>query len=79
MIDLLNQYGALWVQYGFRTLPQNTLFLIFILIIIRLLRGAPAGLRYNIGLLGLAKLLLPPFIKIPILKQDFLKTRPLLL
>ncbi|MBN2414066.1 TonB family protein [candidate division KSB1 bacterium] len=57
-----NYYSSLWIQYfGFAVL-QNTLFLGLVFLAFYLLKNADARIKYIIGVLGMVKLLLPPFI-----------------
>jgi beta-lactamase regulating signal transducer with metallopeptidase domain/biopolymer transport protein ExbD len=67
MIDLLNQWGREWAGYFGLVLVQNTLFLGMILLTLKLMRNVPARLKYAVGLIGLAKLLLPPLLPAPFL------------
>ena len=60
MIDLLNEYGARWAAYFVPALIQNTIFLALVLLVLYRLRYASARVRYAVGAVGLAKLLLPP-------------------
>jgi beta-lactamase regulating signal transducer with metallopeptidase domain/biopolymer transport protein ExbD len=62
MIDLVNRLGSEWGTYFGYAIAQNTLFLCLIWVSLRLLKGASARLKYSICLVGLVKLLLPPFI-----------------
>jgi beta-lactamase regulating signal transducer with metallopeptidase domain len=62
MIELLNEWSRAWSGYFSAAAVQNTIFLLLVLAILRLLKNASAHLRYIIGLIGLIKLLIPPFI-----------------
>lgn len=62
MIDLLNAWGASWADYFVPAVLQNTLFLGLILLALHILKNARASLRYALCLIGLVKLLLPPFL-----------------
>jgi len=62
MIDFINYYSNLWIQYFGFALLQNTIFLGFVFLAFYLLKNADARIKYIIGMLGIVKLLLPPFI-----------------
>lgn len=62
MIDTLNTWGTWWAGYFGAAVLQNTLFLVVLILVLRAMRNAPAGLRYALCIIGLAKLLLPPFL-----------------
>jgi bla regulator protein BlaR1 len=62
MIDLVNHWGSSWAGYFGLAVLQNTAFLGFILVAIHLLRHRSAHLRYTLCMIGLVKLLLPPFV-----------------
>ncbi len=62
MIALLNQVGRAWAPYFGWALFQNTVFLGIVLLTLHALRRAPARVRYGVGMIGLCKLLLPPFL-----------------
>lgn len=70
MIEWLNQYGALWGEYFAFTVIQNTVFLGLVLLAIYFLRNESARIRYGLGLIGLAKLILPPLIPAPFFKES---------
>jgi len=65
MIQMLNSAGAGWGEFIFLAVVQNTAFLAVVLLVLRLLRNAPARVRYLVALAGLVKLVLPPFLPIP--------------
>ena len=58
----LNYFSSLWVQYFGLAILQNTIFLGFVFLAFYLLKNADARIKYIIGLLGIVKLLLPPFL-----------------
>jgi len=66
MIEWINFHGAIWAKYFSIAIIQNTIFLGFIFLALHLLRNSSARIRYNIALLGLIKLLIPPIIPAPI-------------
>lgn len=66
MIELLNEWSRAWIAYFSTIAAQNTIFLSILLIILHFLRNASAQLKYTIGLIGLIKLLIPPFLPIQI-------------
>ena len=65
MIDLLNQYGRQWAASFGPTVLQDTVFLGLVFFVLHRMRGASARVRYAAGMIGLAKLLLPPLIRAP--------------
>jgi len=65
MIVTWNELAIGWAQYYGAAVLQNTVFLTLVLVALRLLRGAPARTRHAIALVGLVKLLLPPFLALP--------------
>jgi beta-lactamase regulating signal transducer with metallopeptidase domain/biopolymer transport protein ExbD len=67
MTEILNQLGQGWLPYFVLAVTQNTLFLLLVLAVLHWLRSAPAGVKYTIALVGLVKLLLPPFLRLPVL------------
>ncbi len=70
MIEFLNQFGRHWVNYFGASVFQGTLFLGLIFLVLHRLRDAPARVRYAVGLVGLFKLLLPPFLRIPVVASS---------
>ena len=58
----LNYYSNLWIQYFGLAILQNTIFLGFVFLAFYLLKNADARIKYIIGVLGIVKLLLPPFL-----------------
>ena len=68
MIDLLNTWGSSWFSYFGPAVLQNTLVLGLIILALRILRSAPASLRYSLCLIGFVKLLLPPFLPTGLLR-----------
>jgi TonB family protein len=76
MIDLINVWAQGWAQYFGLALVQNTLFLAFILLILKLMKNAPARVKYSISLIGLAKLLLPPLLPAPFLAPQTILSQP---
>lgn len=65
MIELLNQFGGEWAIYFGAAVLQNTIFLGLILLVLNRLKNASARVRYMVGMIGLAKLLLPPLLRVP--------------
>lgn len=70
MIEFLNQFGRHWVTYFGANVFQSTVFLGLIFLVLNRLRNAPARVRYAVGLVGLVKLLLPPFLRVPLLASS---------
>jgi beta-lactamase regulating signal transducer with metallopeptidase domain/biopolymer transport protein ExbD len=64
MIELATRCGETWVGYFGTAVIQNTVFLSFIFLVLHLIRWAPANLKYGICLVGLVKLLCPPFLPV---------------
>jgi len=62
MIEFLNSAGAVWAEYFGLALAQNTVFLGLVFLALYLLRDASANVKVAVGSIGLAKLLLPPFL-----------------
>jgi TonB family protein len=62
MISLLNHWGEVWLQYFSPLVLQNSIFLGLVFLALHLFRKAPANVKYAIGMVGLVKLLLPPFL-----------------
>ena len=65
MIDLLNHWSQAWIRFFGPAVVQNTIFLGFVFLALHLLRRGTARLKYAITLIGLIKLLLPPFVPAP--------------
>ncbi|HDQ45995.1 MAG TPA: TonB family protein [bacterium] len=57
-----------WAEYFGWAVIQNSIFLGIVILLLKILRDAPAGIRYGIGLAGLVKLIIPPFLAAPFLK-----------
>ncbi len=57
-----NQIAETWASYFGLAILQNTIFLGLVFFVLHLLRKADARIKYMIGVLGIIKLLLPPFI-----------------
>jgi beta-lactamase regulating signal transducer with metallopeptidase domain len=70
MIPFINNIGDIWMSYLSSGLLNNTLFLGITLITMFLLKNTLAHIRYNIALLGLIKLMIPPFISLAILPSN---------
>ncbi|UCF05589.1 MAG: M56 family metallopeptidase, partial [bacterium] len=66
MIELMNHYGGLWLRFFGPAVIQNTVFLGVLFVILYWLRRRSASLRYLVALVGLVKLLLPPFLSLPV-------------
>ncbi|HPG39707.1 MAG TPA: M56 family metallopeptidase [bacterium] len=62
MIPFINNIGALWFEYFGLAVLQNTLFLGFVFLAFYLLKNADARIKFSLGVVGLVKLLLPPFL-----------------
>lgn len=62
MIEWLNQSGHAWAEFFGIAVLQNTLFLGIVFLILSWLRNANARTRHAIAMIGIIKLLLPPFM-----------------
>ena len=62
MIEFLNSTGPVWAEYFGLALAQNTVFIGLVFLALYLLRNATARAKVAVGSIGLAKLLLPPFL-----------------
>jgi beta-lactamase regulating signal transducer with metallopeptidase domain len=62
MIEFLNHEGRLWAEYFGMAVVQNTLFLALIFILLHYMKKRSARIKYIICMVGIFKLLLPPFI-----------------
>ena len=71
MIPFLNQWGGVWFKYFSLVLIQNTIFLGFVFLALYLLRNASARVKYYISIIGLIKLILPPFLPAPFLQNSY--------
>lgn len=64
MTEFLNHYGGMWLGHFTPAVLQNTVFLAMLLALLYRLRRRSASLRYTVGLVGLVKLALPPFLSL---------------
>jgi len=64
MTFIFSQGSAGLIRTGLYMLAQNTLFLAAVFGLLRLLRKAPASLKYTVGMAALVKLLVPPVFSI---------------
>jgi TonB family protein len=71
MIEQLNQYGQIWAEFFGLVILQNTLFLGIVFLVLYWLRDANAKTKYIITMIGIVKLLLPPFIPASFLSKLF--------
>jgi beta-lactamase regulating signal transducer with metallopeptidase domain/biopolymer transport protein ExbD len=65
MTEIINRLGQGWLEYFTLAVAQNTLFIGLILAALHWLRSASARVKYAIAMVGLLKLLLPPFLRLP--------------
>ncbi len=71
MIELLEQFGQIWAEnFGIKIL-QDTFFLGIIFFTLFWLKNANARTKYIIAMIGIVKLLLPPFLPISLLSKYF--------
>lgn len=66
MIEWINHTGEIWLPAFLWLSLQNTLFLCIIFLTLKLLQNTNAGIKYWLSFSGIIKLLLPPFIGIPL-------------
>ncbi|MCP4726031.1 MAG: T9SS type A sorting domain-containing protein [bacterium] len=64
MLDIINDLSVIWTDYFLSWSLLNVIFLTIILCILYILRNKDARLLYLISILGLIKLLIPPFFTI---------------
>ena len=62
MIGILNHFGRVWFEFFAFAAVQNTIFLLIVFAALYMARHASAQVRYAISLVGILKLLLPPFL-----------------
>ena len=62
MIEYINQIGSTWAEFFGLMILQNTIFLVIIFITLAALKNNSAQLKYIVGMAGIVKLLLPPFL-----------------
>jgi beta-lactamase regulating signal transducer with metallopeptidase domain/biopolymer transport protein ExbD len=62
VVEAINAWAGSWARYFGFAVVQNTVFLSVILVVLYLRRGLPANVKYLICLVGLVKLLIPPFV-----------------
>jgi hypothetical protein len=65
MIPHWNSVADAWAGVFLPAFIQNTFFLAAVLVLMHVMRRASARLRYGIGLIGLGKLFVPPFLPWP--------------
>jgi beta-lactamase regulating signal transducer with metallopeptidase domain len=69
MIDSINSFSAAWAEYFLPVSLQNAAFLSVIILLLFLLRKKDARLLQGIAMIGIVKLLIPPFIAINIQRE----------
>jgi beta-lactamase regulating signal transducer with metallopeptidase domain len=74
MIEMINAISQTWINSLNVILLPNTIFLFVLIAALFLLRKTTANLRYSVSLLGLIKLVIPPFIFLPILNPNIDQT-----
>ncbi|MBN2416723.1 M56 family metallopeptidase [bacterium] len=62
MIETLNSWGSLWLTWFLPAVMQNTVFLALLLLLLYRVREYTAQFKYSLGMIGICKLLLPPFL-----------------
>lgn len=79
MIELINQIVANWSNFFIVSIVQNTLFLSIVMIILFFLKNKNAQVSYLIALVGLIKLIVPPFLPASLynlFKINYINTPP---
>ena len=71
MIDFLNHWGPVWSSYFGLVIIQNTLFVGLILLVLHAVRNSRAHVKYAVALVGMLKLLVPPFLQLSGLRLPF--------
>ena len=71
MIEWINQSGQAWAAFFGVAVLQNTLFLGIVFLVLYSFRNASARIRHAIAMIGIIKLLLPPFLPASLLSQWF--------
>ncbi|MFC1568795.1 TonB family protein [bacterium] len=66
MIAFIQQFAAIWSDHVIWILVQNTIFLLFVIGILHLIKNSSANLKYWISTVALIKCLLPPFLTAPV-------------
>lgn len=62
MIEWLNNSSLVWSKYFAEAIIQNTIFLTILLGLLAFLKNVPARIKYSLALLGIIKMLIPPFV-----------------
>jgi len=71
MINRINELSSLWADNFLLASLQNTVFISMILLLLYLLRRKDARLLQGIALIGIIKLLIPPFFAVTFLEKSF--------
>ena len=66
MIEWINHTGGIWLPAFFWLSVQNTIFLGIIFLLLRSIKNSTAHIKYWLSFSVIIKLLLPPFIGIPL-------------
>lgn len=74
MIEWINHSGISGIRILVNSTIQDSVFLVIVFIVIYMLRHTSAQYRYNILLLGLIQVLIPPFITVSPWKQALPQT-----
>ena len=70
MIDFLNYYANIWAEIFGLAVIQNTIFICVIFLILYIFNNLSAQTKYILTLIGVCKLLLPPFLPLFIHAND---------
>ncbi len=79
MIESINNIASAWWALFVHMLVQNTLFLALVLMALHLTRHAKPAVRFSIAVIGLTKLIVPPFLNFDVGSNSLGRTTALLL
>lgn len=71
MINRINELSSLWADQFLLASLQNTVFISLILLLLYLLRHKDARLLRGIAIIGIIKLLIPPFFTVAFIEKSF--------
>jgi beta-lactamase regulating signal transducer with metallopeptidase domain len=71
MSEIFQQVSLNWWEYFSFATIQNSIFLLMIFILLNVLKNSSAQTKYIIGLIGLTKLLIPPFLPVYLVNDLF--------
>ncbi|MBD3385454.1 TonB family protein [candidate division KSB1 bacterium] len=79
MIESINNIASAWWSMFVVMLVQNTLFLALVLMALHLTRHGKPAVRFSIALIGLLKLIVPPFLNFDVGSNSLGRTTALIL